>query len=177
MVSVEIGLIVVAFVALLCEVVAFVANKYFLNPPESREEKRLEAQVRRLKAEAKSLEGYPSTFMEFAKVGREAAQGEKRIEELRIERESRKNTKAGKYAAQAAYILFPISMAFAYYFWLYMVSELEPVAHVPNAAWVWPMASILALPNQPANGSISSVGWMFLCRRVFARLLDLIIVF
>jgi len=167
------GLFVVAFVAFVVELVSFIANRYFVNPAESFEEKRLTLEAKRLRAEAKTLEGSPATFMEFAKVGREATTCEKRADELRLEREGRKSTPAGKLASQIAYFLFPLSMVFAYFFWTSFVSEMEPVLRVPEVSWVWPMAHMIALPNQPPNGSVSSVGWMWVCRRVFARLLDL----
>jgi len=159
--------------AFLVEIINFVVNRYFLSPPESNEEKRLTLEAKRLRQECKKLEGSPATFLEFAKIGREATTYERRVETLKTEREARKNTQAGKFASQITYFMFPIPLLFSYFFWSLFVSDTEPVMIVPNPSWIWPMAHMIALPNQPPNGAVSSVGWMFLCRRVFARLIEL----
>jgi len=163
-----------AIVAFVVELINFVINRYYLNPPESTEERRLAKEARLLRLQEKALDS-PSTFIEYAKKGREATAVEVKMNDLKKQRADRKNSEAGKLATKFAYVLFPFPLAFSYFFWASYVSSTQPVMAVPNSSWIWPVAHMLALPNQPANGSVSSVGWMFLCRRVFARILELVL--
>lgn len=167
--SVEWGLVILTAIAFFAELVSKVLTWHFLSPGESREEKHLTNQAKRLRQESKKYES-PDTLLEFAKVGREAAKLEAQVESLREEREGRKKSRNGQVASWVVYLLFPIPLAVAWLFWSTWVSDMEPVARVPHSTWIWPMAHALALPNQPPNGSISSLGWMMLSRRVFARL-------
>ena len=166
--TVEVGLLVVTAIAFLVEFTRTFLDNYFLSPKESSTEKSLLSEAARLKAEAKMYES-PDTLLEFAKIGREAAKLEARADSLREEREGRKKTKLGERAALVTRMLLPLPVVFVWLFWTYFVSDMEPVAFLPNPSWLWPMAHVLALPNQPPNGSISSIGWMFLSRRVFSR--------
>jgi hypothetical protein len=168
------GLIVLSFVAFCIELLTFILNRYFVSPVETLEEKKIAHEAKRLRMEEKLLDNSPATFMQFAKVGREATGLETKLAQIKQERENRKNTKAGQLAQQILKYMMPIPLIFSYFFWTKVVSEVDPVIQIPEAAWIWPVAHVLALPNQPPNGSVSSVGWMFLSRRVFARLIELV---
>lgn len=151
--------------AFLFELASSLITRLVLDPKETHQERQLFAEAAKIRQEAKKFEA-PDTFVQYAKMGREANNLEIKAEKLKHDREDRKRTSTGK-ALQflSTYVLLPVSLLFAYWFW---PSEFS-VMDVPNKNWIWPMAYILALPNQPPNGAVSSCGWMFLCRRVFAR--------
>lgn len=148
------------------ELLSFLIERYLLNPVATTKEGLLAAEAIKIRQESKKFEA-PDTFVQFAKMGREANALEMQSEALRVEREDRKKTKAGK-AGQfvTSYLLFPLALIVAH--WVVWTS-IEGVLQMPTPQWIWPLAHALALPNQPPNGSISGCGWMIVCRRVFAR--------
>ncbi|KAH9253695.1 hypothetical protein BASA81_008313 [Batrachochytrium salamandrivorans] len=151
--------------ALAFELVSVLIDRWVLNPQETLREKQLSAEAAKIRHEAKKFEA-PDTFVQFAKMGREANALEIQAEKLKHAREDLKKTRNGQILKfVSSYVLLPASLGFAYWFW---PSELA-VMEVPNKSWIWPLGSLVALPNQPPNGSVSSCGWMFLSRRVLGR--------
>jgi hypothetical protein len=149
--------------AFLIELVSFLIDRFVLNPQVTLEERYCSAEAARIRQECKKYEA-PSTFVQYAKMGREANALEIKATSLQNKREDRKKSPLGKILGfVSSYGLLLLSFCVAYLF----TCEAS-ILNLPSP-WIWPLNHFLALPNMPPNGSIGSFGWMFVCRRVFSQ--------
>mmetsp|Transcript_13613 Transcript_13613/g.24196 ORF Transcript_13613/g.24196 Transcript_13613/m.24196 type:complete len:113 (+) Transcript_13613:502-840(+) len=107
--------------------------------------------------------------MKWAKLRRQAASREREVLKLA---EARKIQAQASWRKRASQVLgFRQQVLWAALYFVYQ-SSLPPVPLLEvESGWLWPVGKIFALPSYSA-GSLSVLGWTFVCQKVSARVLE-----
>jgi len=145
----------------------FSFHRYFLELKPSKEEKVIEKEVARLEREAHAV-NLPSTFMEWAKLKRDAAKREKELLKMREKRETERRAGWRQRISQILGLRQIVLLALLYFIYEPMILP-DPLLEV-DISWMWPVSHLFSLPNQPAGG-LSVIAWAVLTQRLAARII------